>query len=1479
MKRLYVICLAIICISIQSFAAFSVTNMRVCDINSPIGMDRTPIFSWQVTSTERGFYQVAYQIDVTDENGTEVWKSGKVESDLQSNIIYEGTPLQSRTRYNWTLTIYDGSGSASTPSSSGFETAFMKESEWTAKWINAEDTELLPSSSCEIDFRSPVSCRYLKIDVTKLGLPASTDASYYYFQLSELEAYSGSTNVALGTVVTPSSNWNYSTIWNSTYLTDGKITNNALLGFTSQPFSGNSQHIYLTIDLGSIKTIDKVVLYPRQDVPSATSSSSAANFPASFTVQSSSDNVTYTTQYQATNLPAPIFQVNAKRLPLFGYNFVVPNGKTIRRGRIYATALGIFTMHLNGQAVTENKLEPGETEFQKSILYSTYDVTDKLTNGDNTLIANVGGGLFNITALSGRYTKPEIFNSGPKCLKSELFIDYSDGSSDHFVTDTSWKYTQSAVTGTNWWGGEDYDARREIAGLYDHYFDVSSWNTVKEVSPTFYTNTPNTTQNYTKVGTLKARFYEPLRVVETWQGVNVTLLSNGNYRLDFGRNYAGQYKFTLNGTSGQTITLRAGERLNSDGSCYRDSQYANIYDTYTFKGDNNGETWGPEFMYHGSRYLEISGLTKAPNASNFTAYRIRSNMENIGSMKTSNTLLNQIHTICRDAIQSNLYNTITDCPQREKLGWLEVPNMMYNSIVANYDMKTFYQKVVMDCFDTQYADGHVPSTSPHWMVVYDDDPNWGGTSILVPYKNYKLYGDKALMKTYYTKMKTLIDYYATKSSGYIMLGSSYSVLSDWGQNTAGLTNQVPGEFTITTTYYYMLNAMAEMATQLGNSADAQKYTALASNVKTAFNAKFYGQYNPGVYEYGNMAEYGMPLYYGLVDSANVASVASKMAGAVKSSNYKIKTGEIGLKPVLMSLAKYGYNDIVYKMANQTDYPSYGYFVMQGCTTTPEFWDMSQSQNHCMMDHIEEWFYSELGGIKNLGIGYKTIKIQPWIPTDMTQMDISTKCLYGKIRSSYQKAPKGGYVYTFEVPESSTATIVVPVINNMKLMEGIDEVSVGNGIQSVTYSDSLATVVVGSGSYTFSMGETGDTDTALEEVIWTPVHSTNQLTAGSVIKIQETAPCAQYNTYSKTWNSGRFIGYSASNPIATGNFIRGAMKDFAANLVIDSPTSYSIDGKDTYCCNLKNPGTSLYVNSRNNSFTMLSWYTSPLLWGFDIADGKASFFKYGTTLTKTGNYVFFYDNGIQSSIFSNGASTNYAPIWNVYKQYNVIDSASVILAQSISGKDSIFYQRSMDQNGRYETIVLPFTVSEQELPKDYSFYRFSGSEITDHNTVKLYIQAVTSLIAGEAYMMQYSGNNPSLVHQQFEFRKVFETAVNNANIVSGTYKYLTPTDIVPGKTLFVLQPDGKAFIHAGASDHVSPFRACIITSSASAPDRYEIVVNQSGTDLLNPFADNNGKMDVYNILGQKVLLQATRDDIDQLKNGLYVTKYGKFIIHK
>ena len=751
-------------------------------------------------------------------------------------------------------------------------------------------------------------------------------------------------------------------------------------------------------------------------------------------------------------------------IPYLGRNFSVAAGKKVKRARIYASALGVFTMTLNGQTVTGNKLEPGESEYEKTVLYSTYDVTSLVQEGDNTLMARVAGGIFNIDKLTDRFSKGEIVNTGDKALKAELHLEYEDGTSEVVLTNGEWKSAASPTLGSNWWGGEDYDARKEIAGVNDAHFDVSGWNPVTVVaSPSF------SSSQASGMGELKSRNYEPVRVVEEWKAVNVKSVYSGGYHLyvvDFGKNFAGQYRFRLKGKNGQTITLREGESLNADGSVFMENFYtgaADTYDTYTFAGKEDGEEWGPEFMYHGFRYLQIIGLDEAPSPADFTAMRLRSNMKQAGIFKSSNSLLNDIHVICRDAIQSQLYNSITDCPHREKLGWLDVPNEMFYSLVYNYDMENFFKKVVLDCFDAQYSNGRVPSTVPHFMSVYDDDPNWGGAAILVPYRCWKTYGDTTTMAQYYQQMKKLMDYYTSKTKNNIMPGSGYSVLSDWGQETAGVNPMVPGEFTITTTYYYMLNAMAEIADCLGKEADTKAFLEQARKTRVAFNEKFY---KDGIYGSGQQAELSMPLYYGLVEKENEELVASNLAERVKKDSCKIKTGEIGLKPLLMSLAKYGYNDIVYQMANQTDCPSYGYWVKQGYTTTPEYWNVGAfSQNHCMMDHIEEWFFSQLGGLRNAGNGFAIVDIEPWIPEDMDSLQMTTGSIYGTIGCSYWRTADGGMNYTIEIPANSQANVVVPCLDQQDVSENGKVLNAGeSGVLSVSYYDGKAYIRIGSGKY-------------------------------------------------------------------------------------------------------------------------------------------------------------------------------------------------------------------------------------------------------------------------------------------------------------------------------------------------------------------------------------------------------------------------------
>ena len=710
-------------------------------------------------------------------------------------------------------------------------------------------------------------------------------------------------------------------------------------------------------------------------------------------------------------------------VPYFARDFVAKKG--VKTATLRASALGVMTLRLNGKPVSENRLEPGESQWDQTVLYCTYDVTPLLQRGTNRLLAKVGGGLFcTPPTIPGRYTKPEIKNNGTSAFLCQLDIEYKDGNTEQIATDDAWLTAPSPTIVSNWWGGEDYDARKK----------PETWHPAKVIQPT--TNLPieeflKNPQHQRPIGQLRPQEHEPIRVVDEWPAVSVTPLANGDYVVDFGQNFAGVFEFSLQGKTGQTLRLQTSEQLNPDGTVNAQECYCGpivVYDTYTF-GHDGTETWSPELMYHGFRYMQVSGLAEKPRPEQFKALRMRVSCDAVGHFETSNTLINQIHRICRNSIESQLFHVFTDCPQREKMGWLDVPNQMYNSIALNFDFRRLCHKITRDCFDAQaYYEGakrgKVPSTVPHFFTDWDDDPNWGGSAILIPYRTWKTYGDRSLMEQWYDGMKQLIDYYTSLTEDGLMPGAKYSPLSDWGQESSGLKNKTAPEFTITCTYHYLLKVMAEMAHETGHEADALGFEQQAAKTRTAFNARFFDKAT-AQYEYGNQAEYAMPLYYGLVDDDQRQRVAAKLAEKVISDNYKIKTGECGLKPVLMMLAHYGYNDIVWQMACQTDYPSYGYWVQQGCTSTPELWSMQYSQNHCMMNHIEEWFYTHLAGIQNAGLGYDRIRLQPYVPDGLDSLSASVKTAHGAIVSEFHRQPDGSVRFHFVVPQGSTAAILLP----------------------------------------------------------------------------------------------------------------------------------------------------------------------------------------------------------------------------------------------------------------------------------------------------------------------------------------------------------------------------------------------------------------------------------------------------------------------
>lgn len=1018
--------------AIAGHAALEPTDLRVNYLASPLGIDRTPVFSWKLLSDSSSAVQSAYQIEVTNENGVAVWDSGRISSERPFAITYEGIPLESCMRYRWRVRVWNSDGEECPWSEFDyFETALLDSSEWQAHWIEEDD-----ESTCSVIYNlgENVKARYVRIHATRLGLPVKGENTYR-LQLSELQVLNGDKVISEGKNVTNSASETYGTQWQDKYLTDGITipSGNNYLGTTSKAFNTSTASVDFTIDLGQEMIFDKIVIYPRQDVPASSDSKLVANYPVDYSLISIDASGRESVLVTENNYPTPLMSTAPEKNPgavIFAKTYNL--GKQVRRARAYASGLGVFSLEVNGEKVTDNVLEPLQTDYNRSVIYSTYDITDHIgTDGQLRFAATVAGGMYDNPATE-RYSKINTIY-GRKRFIMQALIEYEDGTSEILSTDGSWSVSESPTVFASWYGGEDFDAT----------FSTYGWRQVREC--------------ISEVGELRARFSPALKVVEKWKAKDVWKLADGSYIVDFGTNIAGTYRFALSGEKGSKLRIYPCEVLSANGGHGQTNGSCGtpVYDCYTFAGIDSKENWGPEFVYHGFRYLQVFGLDKdVPRANDFEAHVISSAVAKTGNFECSNPLLNKIHEITLRAIDSNLYSTLTDCPHREKLGWLEVPGLLYNTLAYNYDISAWATKICHDCRVGQHPDGFVPGVVPEYPDFGEywlGDPSWGGTAIMLPYRHYMNHGDKSIIHENYDMMKRLISYYETRIEDGLL---SINSLGDWGAYDKSTSVQ----FVHNCVYYGLLCAMADMADAINEVDDAEGFRTIASRVKEKTNSRYY---NDGLYDKGTQADYALPLYFGLVEDADKANVAARMAQAVIDNNGHLSTGEIALRPLILSLCEHGYGDLAMEMLTKTEYPGYGFFVEHGATSLPEHWNMdtaSSSQNHCMMGHIEEWFYSVLAGIRPLEPAYRTFMINPFFSHALNYAGADVDTPYGLITSRWERLNETISLQV-DVPGGTQATIILPSdvhvrVNGLPLTssawpDGIEGVETGADATRIT----------------------------------------------------------------------------------------------------------------------------------------------------------------------------------------------------------------------------------------------------------------------------------------------------------------------------------------------------------------------------------------------------------------------------------------------
>ena len=751
-------------------------------------------------------------------------------------------------------------------------------------------------------------------------------------------------------------------------------------------------------------------------------------------------------------------------LPLFRKSFRVT--KPVTRALVYASGLGQDELRINGRKVGADELMPGWSDYHKTIYYDAYDVTGMLRQGENALGVMLGNGMYRVLKTAGRYTKFVGSYGQPKCIV-QLRIEFAGGESIEIPSDGTWKTSPGPITFSSTYGGEDFDARRDPLGWDGPGFDDSGWSAASVVEG------PG--------GVLCPELAPPVRVMHTYAPTKTTHPKTWVTVYDLGQNFAGWPEISVSGIAGAVVTLTPGELLNKDGTVSQRSSGRPQWFAYTLRGAGV-ETWHPRFSYYGFRYVQVEGAAAGAQSGKSEArilsvrgQAVHSSSQIAGEFGSSDELLNRIHTLILRAIENNAVSLFTDCPHREKLGWLEEVHLLAPSMLYDFDFAGLYAATARNIADTQKTEGAeaglIPEIAPQYVVfkvdngVFDDSPEWSSTAVLAPWYVYERTGDRSVLAAHYDVMRRYVGYLATRAhDGIIAYG-----LGDWydiGPGEPGISKLTTSGVTATAIYYQDLTVMEKVAALLGKSEESSSYRRQAEAERNAFNARFFDASHHR-YDKGSQTAQAMPLALGLVPEGERSAVLDALVDDVRAHQNHVTAGDIGYHYVVDALLEGGRSDVLLDMLERTDTPSYGYQLAQGATALTEAWDANpaSSQDHFMLGHAEEWFYRGLGGI-NVDLsreGAERLVLRPAVPGKIEWVRTHYRSALGLVESSWERTGDQT-AYSFTIPANATATIEVKSALPQSAKVNGAPPSKAHGVISTRIDGDQVQIVVGSGRY-------------------------------------------------------------------------------------------------------------------------------------------------------------------------------------------------------------------------------------------------------------------------------------------------------------------------------------------------------------------------------------------------------------------------------
>lgn len=728
-----------------------------------------------------------------------------------------------------------------------------------------------------------------------------------------------------------------------------------------------------------------------------------------------------------------------------------------KRAMLYVSGVGSSVCYINGATVGNDVFGPLPTWYDASVSFLTYDVTALLEKGLNVIGVVLGNGRYLTMRERGMH------GFGLPRLIAQLEIEFEDGKTVSIVSDDSWKVTHKGpITANNEFDGEQYDARLELGTWTENGYDASAWQQAELMEA--------------PKGKLTAQLSPGLKVMEEIKPLSMKAVGNGKYIVDMGQNMVGLQQVRLQGKKDQPITMRFAEVLKENGTeLYLDNMRSALVTDVYIPASDGSFVWEPLFVYHGFRFMEISGLDYEPTVSDITGKVVYDEMATIGTFETSNEVINQIHKNAYWGIRGNYRGMPTDCPQRdERLGWLgdRTTGAYGESFIFNNAL--MYKKWLVDIEESMNENGSISVVSPRYWTIWHDDVTWPAAYFYVADMLYRQFGDDYSIRHRYPTMKRWVNHMVNNYMvDDIMPRDTYG---DWCMppesqeliHSNDPSRKTNGEVLGTTVFYSILQLMQGFAEMNGFPDDVRTYAELAAKMKAGYNKKFFN-YETARYDNNTVTANMLSLQLGLVPAGYEEKVFANIVEKTEvDCKGHVSAGVLGIQHLMRGLTEHGGLELAYKIVTNETYPSWGYMIDKGATTIWELWNgdtadpAMNSRNHVMLlGDLLIWYYENLAGIKNdpSSVAFKKILMEPVFPEKLTYVNASYISPYGKIESNW-KRDGDQLLWNISIPANTTATIKLPLSFGVKV--SADQA----GIHAVKEIDGVLNVELGSGKYTF-----------------------------------------------------------------------------------------------------------------------------------------------------------------------------------------------------------------------------------------------------------------------------------------------------------------------------------------------------------------------------------------------------------------------------